>query len=156
MAMLAERQLNYLLNDRLNEKLPAFLNRGTPGLNYGMQGMQFTATSTVAECQTLSASSYVHSIPNNKDNQDIVSMGMNGAMLAGQIIDNTFEVLAIHAAALAQAVDILGCIHRLSPAGAALYSTIRHLCPPIEDDKPSFGYLKTCAVYLKANRVEGF
>ena len=47
---------------------------GVLGLNYGLQASQFTATSTTAECQTLSNPMYVHSIPNNNDNQDIVSM----------------------------------------------------------------------------------
>ena len=46
-----------------------------------MQGVQFTATSTTAENQTLSNPMYVHSIPNNNDNQDIVSMGTNAALI---------------------------------------------------------------------------
>ncbi|MCL4169736.1 UNVERIFIED_CONTAM: hypothetical protein GTU68_050926, partial [Idotea baltica] len=65
MSMLAERQLNYLLNTRLNDILPPFVNLGKLGLNFGMQGVQFTATSTTAENQTLSNPMYVHSIPNN-------------------------------------------------------------------------------------------
>lgn len=44
MSMLAERQLNYLLNPKLNNVLPAFVNLGKLGLNFGMQGVQFTAT----------------------------------------------------------------------------------------------------------------
>ncbi len=54
LSMLSERQLNYLLNDKLNQILPPFVNLGVLGFNFGMQGMQFTATSTVAENQTLS------------------------------------------------------------------------------------------------------
>ena len=64
--------------------LPLFVNLGVLGLNYGLQASQFTATSTTAECQTLSNPMYVHSIPNNNDNQDIVSMGTNSALLAKQ------------------------------------------------------------------------
>src|ERR1700712_5912588 len=60
LSMLSERQLNYLLNEKLNQKLPPFVNLGVLGLNFGMQGMQFTATSTVAENQTLSFPMYVH------------------------------------------------------------------------------------------------
>ena len=52
LSMLAERQLNYLLNDKLNQILPPFVNLGVLGFNFGMQGMQFTAVSTVAENQT--------------------------------------------------------------------------------------------------------
>ena len=109
LSMLAERQLNYLLNDRLNRKFPPFVNLGVLGLNFGMQGVQFTATSTVAENQTLSFPMYVHSIPNNNDNQDIVSMGANAALLTRKVIDNSFEVLSIQLMAVLQAIDAVDC-----------------------------------------------
>ncbi len=95
MTMLSERQLNYLLNSKLNDILPPFVNLGKLGLNFGMQGVQFTATSTTAESQMLSNPMYVHSIPNNNDNQDIVSMGTNAALIAKKVIENAFEVVAI-------------------------------------------------------------
>ena len=102
LAMTAERQLNYLFHDRINNILPPFLNLGTLGLNYGMQACQFTATSTTAECQTLAMPNYVHSIPNNNDNQDIVSMGTNSALICKRVIDNVFQVMSIHFIALAR------------------------------------------------------
>ena len=107
MTMLVERQLNYLFHDRINGILPPFVNLGVLGLNYGLQASQFTATSTTAECQTLSNPMYVHSIPNNNDNQDIVSMGTNSALIARRVIDNSYQVMAVHCMALAQAVDYL-------------------------------------------------
>ena len=88
--MLSERQLNYLFHDRINGILPPFVNLGVLGLNYGLQASQFTATSTTAECQTLSNPMYIHSIPNNNDNQDIVSMGTNSALIAKTVIENSF------------------------------------------------------------------
>jgi histidine ammonia-lyase len=45
LTMLAERQLNYLCHDKINDILPPFLNLGVLGLNYGLQAAQFTATS---------------------------------------------------------------------------------------------------------------
>ncbi|MBK5271086.1 MAG: aromatic amino acid lyase, partial [Bacteroidia bacterium] len=92
LSMLSERQLNYLLNNKLNRKFPPFVNLGILGVNFGMQGMQFTATSTVAENQTMSFPMYIHSIPNNNDNQDIVSMGCNAALMTKRVIDNSFVV----------------------------------------------------------------
>src|SRR5690606_21927461 len=77
LSMLCERQLNYLMNHQLNDRFPPFMNLGKLGFNFGVQGVQFTATSTTAENQTLSFPMSVHSIPNNNDNQDIVSMGSN-------------------------------------------------------------------------------
>src|SRR5436190_23515002 len=106
--MLCERQLNFLLNDKLNGILPPFINLGTLGLNIGIQGVQFTATSTTAENQTLSFPMYVHSIPSNNDNQDIVSMGANAALIAQKVIFNSYEVISIEFMALIQALDHLG------------------------------------------------
>src|ERR1700760_3335781 len=122
LSMLSERQLNYLLNDKLNKKFPPFLNLGVLGLNFGMQGVQFTATSTVAENQTLSFPMYVHSIPNNNDNQDIVSMGSNSALLTARVIDNSFTVLSIHLMTILQAVDFLQCADRLSPVTRSVFT----------------------------------
>lgn len=107
MMMLCERQLNFLLNPNLNQKFPPFLNSDSLGLNFGLQGAQFTATSTVAECQTLSFPNYVHSIPNNNDNQDIVSMGMNSASMANRVINNAYQILSIHLLSLYKAYTLL-------------------------------------------------
>src|ERR1019366_1353110 len=115
LSMLSERQLNYLLNEKLNQKFPPFVNLGVLGFNFGMQGVQFTATSTVAENQTLSFPMYVHSIPNNNDNQDIVSMGCNAALMCKKVIDNSFQVLAIQTMTVLQAVDYLERTGKLSP-----------------------------------------
>jgi histidine ammonia-lyase len=154
LSMLAERQLNYLLNDKLNQKFPPFVNLGVLGYNFGIQGMQFSATSTVAENQTLSFPMYVHSIPNNNDNQDIVSMGCNAASMTRRVIDNSFEVLAIQMVAVLQAVDFLGCTDRLSSYTFRIYSEIRKIFPKFIEDKPSYKSLRAVKTYLeKADNV---
>jgi len=129
LSMLSERQLNYLLNEKLNQKFPPFVNLGVLGFNFGMQGMQFTATSTVAENQTMSFPMYVHSIPNNNDNQDIVSMGCNAALMTKRVIDNSFEVLAIQMMTVLQAIDYLKCTDRLSSETHHIYTEIRKIFP---------------------------
>ena len=151
LSMLADRQLNYLLNDKLNGKLPPFINTRTIGLNFGLQGVQYTATSTVAENQTLSNPMYVHSIPSNNDNQDLVSMGSNAALMSSRVINNTFEVLAVEMLALAEAVDCLGMADRLSQSPKQLYSDIRSLCNKIDTDLPRYKDLAALTVYLKNN-----
>jgi histidine ammonia-lyase len=138
LSMLCERQLNYLLNNKLNQKLPPFVNLGILGFNFGMQGMQFTATSTVAENQTLSFPMYVHSIPNNNDNQDIVSMGCNAALMTKRVIDNSFEVLAIHLVTILQAIDYIECHDRLSSVSKALYEKVRPVFPKFVEDKARY------------------
>jgi histidine ammonia-lyase len=140
LTMLAERQLNFLLNSRLNDHFPAFLNAQTLGFNFGIQGMQFTATSTTAESQMLSNPMYVHSIPNNNDNQDIVSMGTNSALIAKKVIDNGFQVMAIHMISICQAIDLLDPEKKskLSTKTLSVYEHIRQVTNMITEDVPQF------------------
>ena len=149
LAMVSERQLNYLCHDRINGILPPFLNLGTLGLNYGLQACQFTATSTTAECQTLAMPNYVHSIPNNNDNQDIVSMGTNSAELCAQVIDNCYQVLSVLYLAMAQAVDCLGIQDELAPATKACYDAIRAITPTVINDTPFYEDLANIEKYLR-------
>ncbi|MGN7822645.1 HAL/PAL/TAL family ammonia-lyase [Chitinophaga sp. 22536] len=151
LSMLAERQLNYLLNEKLNHKFPPFMNLGKLGFNFGMQGAQFTATSTVAENQTLSFPMYVHSIPNNNDNQDIVSMGCNSALMANKVIANTFEVLAIHTLTIMQAVDYLQCQDRLAGFSHKVYQEVRAIYPKFIEDSPMYKDLGKIKEYLLCN-----
>lgn len=153
--MTAERQLNYLFHDRINDGiLPPFLNLGVLGLNYGMQACQFTATSTTAECQTLAMPNYVHSIPNNNDNQDIVSMGTNTALLTRKVIENGYQVMAIQYIALAQAVDCLKIQDKLSPESKRVYDEIRAIVPVFVEDTPFYEEIEKVIEYLKTNPLK--
>lgn len=149
LTMLAERQLNYLCHNKLNGILPPFVNLGVLGLNYGVQAAQFTATSTTAECQTLSMPMYVHSIPNNNDNQDIVSMGTNAALITKRVIENSFQVLAIEAVAMVQAVDYLQIADLLSVKTRQLYDRVRRIVPLFVEDNPLYGAIEELVEELK-------
>ncbi|MDY2779497.1 MAG: aromatic amino acid ammonia-lyase [Alloprevotella sp.] len=148
-AMTAERQLNYLLHDRINELLPPFLNMATPGLDYALQAYQFTATSTTAECQTLAMPNYVHSISNNHDNQDIVSMGTNTALLTRQVVDNTRQVMAILYVALAQATDCMNLKDHLAPVTRRAYDAVRALMPTVTTDRVPCHELAAIETWLR-------
>ena len=149
MTMLAERQMNYLFHDRINGILPPFVNLGVLGLNYGLQASQFTATSTTAECQTLSNPMYVHSIPNNNDNQDIVSMGTNSALICQRVIENSYQVMAIHMMALVQAVDCLKIADKLAPTTREMYDQIRAIVPVFVEDTPKYKEIEAIIEWLK-------
>lgn len=150
MTMTMERQMNYLFNDHINDGiLPPFVNLGVLGLNYGLQASQFTATSTTAECQTLSNPMYVHSIPNNNDNQDIVSMGTNSALIAKRVVENAYQVMAIHFMAIVQAVDYLKIQNKLAPATKVIYDEIRAFFPVFRDDNPLYEDIEHVQKYLK-------
>ena len=125
------------------------MNLGVLGLNFGMQGMQFTATSTVAENQTLSFPMYVHSIPNNNDNQDIVSMGCNAALMTSTVIANSFEVISIQLMTILQAIDYLGCQEKMSPHTLALYTAVRKIFPKFIEDAPKYKDMKNVCSFLQ-------
>ncbi len=148
LTMLSERQLNYLLNSKINEILPPFVNLGVLGFNFGMQGVQFTATSTTAESQMLSNPMYVHSIPNNNDNQDIVSMGTNAAVIAGKVIENAFEVLAIELITIVQAIDALNYKNDVSSVTRKMYDDIRAIVPEFKEDQIMYPIVQKVKDYL--------
>ncbi|MCK6607075.1 MAG: aromatic amino acid ammonia-lyase [Flavobacterium sp.] len=148
LTMLSERQLNYLLNSKLNEILPPFVNLGVLGFNFGMQGVQFTATSTTAESQMLSNPMYVHSIPNNNDNQDIVSMGTNAAVIASKVIENAFEVLAIELITIVQAIDALNYKNEISSVTRKMYDDIRTIVPEFKEDQIMYPIVQKVKDYL--------
>ncbi len=154
LTVLMERQLNYLCHDRINGILPPFCNLGQLGFNYGMQALQFTATSTTAESQTLANSMYVHSIPNNNDNQDVVSMGTNAALLASRVIDNAYQVMAIHFIGLAQAVDCLKISDKLAPKTKAIYQSIRKIVPVFIEDTPKYQDIAQVINFLQETKTE--
>jgi histidine ammonia-lyase len=154
LTMLAERQMNYLFHDRINNILPPFVNLGVKGLNYGLQAAQFTATSTTAESQTLSNPMYVHSIPNNNDNQDIVSMGTNAAQITKTVIENAFQVLSIHFMAIVQAVDYLKIQDSLSDATKIIYTEIRSFFPVFIEDTPKYEDIERMNRYLKEKDMQ--
>jgi histidine ammonia-lyase len=153
LGMLADRQLNFLLNPSLNKKLPPFINKGVLGLNFGVQGMQYPAVSNVAENQTLSNPTYIHSIPNNNDNQDIVSMGTNAALICSRVIENTFEILSVHALAIIQAISYREIADRLSPATRWMYDELSQLAPAFVEDSTSNERLRLIKQWLMETEV---
>ncbi len=148
MSLLAERQLNYLLNPKLNNILPPFVNLGKLGLNFGMQGVQFTATSTTAENQMLSNSMYVHSIPSNNDNQDIVSMGTNAALITKKVIENAFEVMAIELTTIVQAIEYLEVKDKVSSKTRTLYEEIRAIVPAFKEDVVIYPFVRAVKEFI--------
>ena len=154
LSMVIERQLNFLMNDKLNKILPPFVNLGTLGLNLGMQGAQFTATSTTAENQTLSFPMYVHSIPNNNDNQDIVSMGTNSALITKKVINNAYQVMSIELIAILQAIDFLDVANKLSDKTKTIYDDLRQIVPRFVEDNPKYKDIENINNFIKNHCVE--
>ncbi|MCK4289267.1 MAG: aromatic amino acid lyase, partial [Bacteroidales bacterium] len=140
--------------DKLNNKLPPFINLGKLGLNFGMQGIQFTATSTVAENQTLSFPMYIHSIPNNNDNQDIVSMGTNASLITKQIIENSYQVITIELIAILQAIDYLKIEDKLSGYSKKTFTNLRKIIPKFKEDSPRYKDIQNVKNFLMEYKLE--
>jgi histidine ammonia-lyase len=154
LTMLIERQINYLFNHKLNEKFPPFLNMGTLGLNLGLQGMQFTATSTTAENQTLSYPMYLHSIPNNGDNQDIVSMGCNAALITAKVLENAYQVMGIQMMVLAQAFAIFDQDQMVSSQGLEVLQQIRKHYQPSKTDRTLSQSIKSVTEWVQKGQID--
>jgi histidine ammonia-lyase len=92
---------------------------------------------------------YVHSIPNNNDNQDIVSMGTNSALICQRVIDNSYQVMAIHMMALVQAVDCLKIADKLAPTTRELYDKVREIVPTFVEDTPKYKEIAAVMELLK-------
>jgi histidine ammonia-lyase len=133
--LLTERRINFFFNRKVNGFLPAFLNMKTPGLTLGLQGLQFVATSTAAQGQTMAYPHRVHSISTNADNQDVVSMGTDSALMTMRAIDQVYILLAIELVALAQVTDIMQVHDHLSPAAVHLYQAVRTVMAPVTEDR---------------------
>jgi tyrosine ammonia-lyase len=97
-AVLAERQLDVLVNPDLNGGAPLLL-AWQPGATSGMAGAQITATALVAEMRMHGGPAATSSIPTNGRNQDVVSMGTTAARLAYGQVERLAAVLAITAMA---------------------------------------------------------
>jgi histidine ammonia-lyase len=134
-SVLSERRLNRLLNPALSVGLPAFLTKGA-GMFSGLMLSQYTADMLIVEQRILSAPSCIQSIPAAADQEDFVSMGMNGALKAKQILQNAYGVLAIELIGAAQALDFreFASGRGTLAAQAAVRKVVEHL----EVDRPLF------------------
>jgi histidine ammonia-lyase/tyrosine ammonia-lyase len=101
--VLAERQLNRLLDPHLNSTLPPFLAHEHAGLFAGFEGVQYLATSIASENLDLAAPASVKSIPSNGGNQDVVSMGLISVRKSLQLCENITTILSVLVAACFQA-----------------------------------------------------
>lgn len=133
--VLSERRLNRLLNPACSVGLPAFLTKGA-GMFSGHMLSQYTADMLIAEQRILSAPSCVQSIPAAADQEDFVSMGMNGALKAQQILENAYGILGIELIAAAQALDF----RDFTPGKGtrAAHAAVRKVVEHLDVDRPLF------------------
>jgi histidine ammonia-lyase len=151
LAGISERRIERLVNPALSEGLPPFLAYGA-GLNSGFMLPQVTAAALVSENKVLAHPASVDSITTSGNKEDYVSMGMTAAIKLKRIVENTRNVLAIEAMAVAQAIDFLAPL-KTSKRGQAAHAAIRSVCPTMEKDRVMYKDFARIAELISSGRV---
>jgi histidine ammonia-lyase len=151
LAGISERRIERLVNPALNEGLPPFLAQGA-GLNSGFMMAQVTAASLVSENKVLAHPASVDSITTSGNKEDYVSMGMTAAVKLKRIVENTRNVLAIEAMAVAQAIDFLAPL-KTSKRGQVAHAVIRAVCPSVEKDRVMYKDFARLAELIASGKV---
>lgn len=151
LAGISERRIERMVNPALSEGLPPFLAPGA-GLNSGFMMPQVTAAALVSENKVLAHPASVDSITTSGNKEDYVSMGMTAALKLRRIVENTRNVLAIEALAVAQALDFLAPL-KTSKRGQAAHAAIRSLCPTMEKDRVMYPDFVRAAELLASGKI---
>ncbi len=151
LAGISERRIERLVNPALSEGLPPFLAQGA-GLNSGFMMPQVTAAALVSENKVLAHPASVDSITTSGNKEDYVSMGMTAAIKLKRIVENTRNVLAIEAMAVAQAIDFLAPL-KTSKRGQVAHAAIRSVCPTVEKDRIMYKDFARLAELIASGKV---
>jgi len=136
LALLADRQLERLVNWRYSRGLPPLLAGGEPGLNSGFAGAQLLATSLAAEARLLGTAASIQSISTNANNQDVVSMGFTAAKMTRAVLPSLWKLVAIEAMAVAQSADLHPRKDVMGGDYRKLYDLVRSVSAPLHNDRP--------------------
>jgi histidine ammonia-lyase len=134
-SVLSERRMNRLNNPALSVGLPPFLTKGA-GMFSGLMLSQYTADMQIVEQRILSMPASIQSIPAAADQEDFVSMGMNGALKNHQILDNARGVLGIEMMAAAQALDLRD--YRFGDGTTKAHEVVRRHVDFLDEDRPLY------------------
>src|SRR5262249_168638 len=78
----------------------------TEGLNSGLMMLQATAAALVSDCKALAHPDSIDSIPSSGNQEDHVSMSLNAARHAREIVKNVHPLLALEFLCAAQAIAL--------------------------------------------------
>jgi histidine ammonia-lyase len=78
----------------------------TRGLNSGLMMLQATAAALVSDCKALAHPDSIDSIPSSGNQEDHVSMSLNAARHAREVVKNVEQILALEFLCAAQAVAL--------------------------------------------------
>ena len=134
-ALFSERRLARLLDPATSGGLPPFLIADRAGVRSGLMGLQYCASSTIADNSVLAHPASIGSVPTNANNQDVVGMGGVAVRQARRLLENAQRVVAIELLAAAEAADRTGTAG-LGHGTRAVYDAVRRVVPPLGEDRP--------------------
>jgi histidine ammonia-lyase len=133
-ADLLDRQLLLLCDPSSNRGLPANLVAADPAApHHGFKAMQIGTSALVAEACKAAMPASVFSRSTENHNQDKVSLGTIAARDCLRVVELAERVAAVHALALAQAVDLRG--ESRGPGSERLWNVIRSEVPKNDGDR---------------------
>ncbi len=154
LALLAERQIERLLNWRYSRGLPPMLAGGKPGLNSGFSGAQLLATSLAAEARLLGSPASIQTISTNANNQDVVSMGCTAAKLTRQTLPLLWKILAIEALTVCQAADLSDRRDVMGGDFQKLHALIRGVSGKLGSDRPLAEDIQRVTALLQSEEAQ--
>ncbi|MEI6854168.1 MAG: aromatic amino acid lyase, partial [Bacteroidota bacterium] len=136
------------------------------GMFSGLMLSQYTADMQTVEQRILSMPSCVQSIPAAADQEDFVSMGMNGVLKNLQIMDNAYGILGIEYMAAAQALDLREKFddekYKLGDGTKAAKDAIRKHVEYLDIDRPLYpdhnkmkDLVASCEILHEVEKVVG-
>ncbi|WP_028455802.1 HAL/PAL/TAL family ammonia-lyase [Chitinilyticum litopenaei] len=163
LADLMDRQLALMVDTRYNHGLPSNLS-GASGeraaINHGFKAVQIGASAWAAEALKLTMPASVFSRSTECHNQDKVSMGTIAARDALRVLQLTEQVVAAHALAAVQGVELRlrvsgqdageASAAPLSAGVAALMQEVRALSEPLSEDRALDGDLRAVIAAIQA------
>lgn len=136
-AAISERRIARLLDDKLNDGLPAMLVEHG-GLDSGLMMAQYTAASLVSENKVLAHPDSVDSIPTSANQEDFNPMATSAARHARQIVAHGQYVIALELLCAAQALDLrlrADATVCFGQGTAHAHAAIREVVPYLDHDR---------------------
>ena len=135
-------------------ELPEFLV-AKPGLNSGFMIPQYAAAAMVSQNKQLCTPSSVDSIVSSNGQEDLVSMGANGATKLLRVVDNTERVLAIELMNAAQAIEFRRPA-KSSPILEKMLAAFRAEVPAVDVDKVMYTEIEHSLSFLRKTNPANF
>lgn len=151
---MSERRIARLIDENLNQGLPAFLipKEACKGIHSGFMTAQYTAAALTSENKTLAHPASVDSIPTSANFEDFVSMGPIAARKAIEILRNVEHIVAIELLCAVQGVDFRGP-DKLGKGTKAAYSLIRKKVPMLREDRVLTKDIETVVELIRSTEL---